>query len=85
MIELIAKYRPSGRYYFQVDGSVYLIKPPLAISEKSFVDPLDVFLRRSLDSDLVYDSQFFWSEDDLRAYVINDCALDAQDVSPDSK
>jgi len=74
MIKLLAKNKSDGRYYFSEDDiSVYLIKSPLAKSEKVYVDPLTVFQRKSFDSDLTFDEQEFTSMEELRAYAIQDC------------
>ena len=73
MVKLLAKNQVDGRYYFiEGDNIVYLIKPPLMESKKEYVDPLPVFARKSLDSDLVYESAEFQSIDELRAFAAKD-------------
>jgi len=76
MIKLLAKNQSEGRYYFsEEDESVYIIKAPLKKSEKEYVDSLTVFLRKSIDADLVFVEQAFESLDELRAFAMRDCTL----------
>jgi len=74
MIKLLAKNQSDGRYYFcEDDNFVYLIESPLLKSEKEYVDPLQVFLRKSLDTDLTFCEQDFENIEELRAFAIRDC------------
>ena len=74
MIKLLAKSQSDGRYYFSEDDySVYFIQSPLSKSEKEYVDPLNVFLRKSLDTNLTFDDREFNSMEELRAFAIEDC------------
>jgi len=76
MIKLIAKNQSDKRYYFHDDNeSVYLINAPLSKSEAVYIDKLTSFLRKHVDSDLVYDEKDFYNIDDLRDYAIRDCTL----------
>jgi hypothetical protein len=73
LVNLLAKNKFSGWYYFnEDDGPVYLIKPPFEILSKTFVDELKVFLRRSIDTDLLYEVNTFKSMDEFIKYVYDD-------------
>ena len=82
MIKLLAKNQSDGRYYFSEDDcSVFFIQSPLLKSEKEYVDPLDVFLRKSLDTDLTFDEREFKNMEELRAFAIEDCDPEKRGVS----
>jgi len=76
MIKLIAKNQSDKRYYFYDDNEyVYLIDAPLATSEAVYIDNLANFLRKHVDSDLIYDEIDFVNIDALREYAISDSTL----------
>jgi hypothetical protein len=73
VIKLLAKNKTDGRYYFTEDeSSVYLIKPPFTNEKKSFIDTLPVFLRKSIDADIVYEEREFGAIEELVVFAIND-------------
>ena len=82
MITLLAKSPVDMRYYFTEDNdSVFLIKEPLKTSKKVFIDKLPIFLRKSFDTDLVYDDKAFEHIDELREYAINDSKSNINSMS----
>ena len=81
MIKLVAKSQSDGRYYFyEEDDIVFMIKTPFANTKKEQVDPLPVFLRKSLDTDLTFCDDEFDNIEKLRAFAIHDCAPAKRDI-----
>ena len=84
MINLIAKSQSEGQYYFIDEkddaGAVYRICTAFPDSLKEYVDPLPVFLRKSIDTDIVCDDKNFQSFEELRDYAINDKLSESHDV-----
>ena len=82
MVKLLAKNLSDGQYFFIEDGEdkVYRIVPPLAESQKEFVDSLHVFMRRSLDTDIAYEERDFNSIEELRTFAIQDCMPETRGI-----
>ena len=86
MIKLLAKNQQDKRYYFCDDeNNVYIINVPLKNSEMQFVDRLSDFLRKSFDSDLVYDERNFNNIEELREYAIHDSVSVERNASLNKK
>jgi len=82
MIKLLAKNQLDGEYYFEEgDNSVYRIKLPLAESQKEYIDSLETFLRKSIDTTLTYDEKEFKNLQEFRTFAIQDCSPEERGIT----
>ena len=73
MIQLVAKSQVDGIYYFSQDKKVYVLNPPLDISEAIYVDNIDIFFLKSIEKNITLEEKSFENIDEFRKFVINDC------------
>jgi len=72
MIKLLAKNQSDGMYFFSEENDVYLISAPIETSEKEYVDSLQDFLHKSIDTDLTFETLEFKNVKALKKFAIND-------------